>query len=100
MLTPHLQVPNRPAYLTDLGGSGFTMANTVLLSEIYVDPDRSPQPPKKLQLALPQQLHGASGGLGIVAQCVAGSNVNGMAALRAYGTVDWSSWTNVKGTPQ
>lgn len=92
MLTPHLQVPNIPAYLTNVGGSVFTMANTALLSQIAGF--------QKLQLALPQELHGASGGLSIVTQCVAKSDTAGVEALKAYGSVDWSSWLNVKGTVQ
>lgn len=92
MLTRRLKVPYIPAYLTSVGGSGFSVANTVLLSQIAGY--------QKLQLTIPQQLQGSSGGLGIVTQCVASSDTAGVDALRAYGSVDWSSWLNVKGTVQ
>ncbi|KAI9662745.1 MAG: hypothetical protein M1829_006140 [Trizodia sp. TS-e1964] len=85
-------VPNIPAYLTSVGGPGFALDNTVLLSQISGF--------QKLQLTIPQQLHGASGGLNLVAQCAAISDTAGVEALKAYGSADWASWPNVKGTVQ
>ena len=92
MLTFVFEVPNRPAYLTDIGGSTFTTSNTVRLSQIHGF--------ELLQLLIPQQLLGTSGGLNIVTQCVSKTDEKGIAELEAYGVVDWSSWLNVKGAVQ
>jgi hypothetical protein len=53
-----------------------------------------------LQLLIPPQLLGASGGLNIAVQCAAKTDTAGIAAISVYGEVDWSSWINVKGTVQ
>ncbi|KAI9651824.1 MAG: hypothetical protein M1829_002137 [Trizodia sp. TS-e1964] len=86
-------VPNRPAYLTSVGGPDFTAANTVLFSRVAGF--------EYLQALLPQPLHNPGGGLGIVAQCVAGLDAAAVAILGSvYGTADWRSYPNIRGTPQ
>ncbi|KAI9662758.1 MAG: hypothetical protein M1829_006153 [Trizodia sp. TS-e1964] len=80
---------NIPAFLTKLGGPGFTLANTVLFSKIAEL--------EKLQLALPEQLQP---GLGLVTQCAKKTDTAGVKTLAAYGTVQWSSWPNIKGVMQ
>ncbi|KAI0887521.1 uncharacterized protein GGS22DRAFT_110619 [Annulohypoxylon maeteangense] len=84
--------PNRDAYLSGIGGPGFTTSNTVLLSQIHQF--------EKLQILIPSSLMGKSGGLNLNVQCAAKTNQQGIGEISVYGDVDWYSWTNVKGTPQ
>lgn len=53
-----------------------------------------------LQLLIPPQLLNPGGGLNIVTQCAAKTDTDGIAAISIFGPADWSSWLNVKGTPQ
>ena len=68
------------------------MANTVLLSQASGN--------NKLQLVVPQQLQGSSAGVGFTVQCFAPDSQVGDETFAAYGFVDWSSWSNVRGTVQ
>jgi len=83
---------NRPAYLTDIGGPSFTPSNTALLSQA--------EGFQKLQMLIPPQLLGTSGGLNIKVQCAAKADADGIERISIYGEVDWSTWLNVKGTVQ
>lgn len=88
------KAPNRPAYMTEIGGSTCTTSNTILFSKIDA---RNYQ---LLQMLIPKDMLGSAGGLSIVTQCAARTDTEGQAAISAYGSADWYGWTNVKGVPQ
>ncbi|PSR81352.1 hypothetical protein BD289DRAFT_454851 [Coniella lustricola] len=91
----------RSKYLTQIGGSGFTTDNTILLSQI----DMGNGPNTKLQMLIPTALVGSKNPLGIRTECVkfdqsAGNNGADSYASINKGEIAWSSWTNVKGVAQ
>ncbi|XXG96284.1 hypothetical protein Hte_002565 [Hypoxylon texense] len=86
--------PNRNTYLQDVGGSGFTTSNTVLLSKI------TGFHPEKLQILIPKAILDQKNGLKFNVQCVQQTDKQGIADISVYGNIDWYSWKDVKGTPQ
>ncbi|OAA56763.1 hypothetical protein ISF_07279 [Cordyceps fumosorosea ARSEF 2679] len=83
---------NMVAYLKNIGGSNFVMTNTIRLS--IIDGFRL------LQLLIPGNMVENRKILNTRTQCAAKTDKKGIEAIKAYGSVDWSKWPNVKGQPQ
>ncbi|KAI3340805.1 hypothetical protein F4824DRAFT_487184 [Ustulina deusta] len=84
---------NRPAYLKSIGGSSFTVDNTLLFSTI------ARVTPKHLQLLIPAKLIQTET-KAFPVNCADINDKPAYDAIKALGSVNWYSWPNVKGTPQ